>query len=217
MNLKIKFSFILLILIVISCKKSTENEHLNETKNSRLSRIQNYKAGVDSLNKSLNWTKTNFGLWRSKNGDLGLQTTEGTDEGIFINKYITELTDGRSIKKVIDTTTFKYLGSSFYQDKNHIYTHFFMIDGGNFQIVKNADTNSFKILGDCYAKDKSRIFTERNMNTDTIFDYRSFKTCDNCGCYAKDKNGFYFWDEKIDLNNIEYVETKDIIKKLKKL
>ena len=55
------------------------------------------------------------------------------------------------------------------------------------------------------------------MHADTIFDYHSFKTCKGCGSYAKDKNGFYFWDEKIKIDEIDNMETKNTIEKLKKL
>jgi len=37
----------------------------------------------------------------------------------------------------------------------------------------------------------------------------------DCACYAKDKNGFYFWDSKIDLKEIDDEETSKIIEKLK--
>lgn len=208
--------FSIFLCFFLNCKESKTKEKLS-INIERKQRILAYKITVDSLNKTLDWKKTNFDLWKSKNGDLGLKTLEGTEQGIEIEKFITELSDGTPLKKIIDTTTFKFLGSSFYKDKNHVYTHFLMVDGGNFWIVENADTKSFKVLGDCYAKDNKRIFAERNMHADTIFDYHSFKTCKGCGSYAKDKNGFYFWDEKIKIDEIDNMETKNTIEKLKKL
>ncbi|WP_312324784.1 DKNYY domain-containing protein [Soonwooa sp.] len=112
---------------------------------------------------------------------------------------------------------FSYRGSSFYKYKNHVYTPYVMVDGGNFWIVDNADVKTFQVLGNCYAKDKNKMFTERNMDKDTIFDYRSFRTCDDCGCFSKDKNGYYFWYEKIDIKTIDNKETESIINRLKKL
>lgn len=206
-----------IVLMLFGCKSPNKKKKIEKTETSRTENINSYKKTIDSINQSLAWTKTSFGLYKSKNGDLALKATEGTEEGIFIEKYIKELVDGRPMNKVIDTASFSYLGSSFYKDKNHVYTHYVMVDGGNFWIVDNADVKTFQVLGTCYAKDKNRIFTERNMETDTIFDYRSFKTCDDCGCFAKDKNGYYFWDEKIDINNIEYKETETIVARLKKL
>ncbi len=203
--------------MLFGCKSPNEKKKIEKVETSRTENINNYKKIIDSINQSLAWIKTSFGLYKSKNGDLALKAAEGTEEGIIIEKYITEMADGQPLKSVIDSATFSYLGSSFYKDKNHVYTHYVMVDGGNFWIVDNADVKTFQVLGNCYAKDKNKIFTERNMETDTIFDYRSFKTCDDCGCFAKDKNGYYFWDEKIDINNIENKETESIINRLKKL
>ncbi len=104
----------------------------------------------------------------------------------------------QKIKDIIDSATFKYLGSSFYKDKNHVYTHNSRLDGGNFWIVENADVKTFEVIGNsCYAKDKNFIYAERAIQMPNI-DYKTFKTCGDCGCYAKDKNGYFFWDTKID-------------------
>lgn len=213
------FAFFL-IFILFGCQNS-KNEK-NEIKkdsilNSRVERINDYKSKIDSVNKILDWKKTNYGLWKSKNGDLGIQIKEGNEQGINIVGYITQLCcEGEEIKNVIDTLSFKYLGSSFYKDKKYVYTHYAMADGGNFWIVKGADVKTFQVIGNsCYAKDKNYIYGERAMKMDSV-DYKTFKACDNCGCYAKDKNGYYFWDEKIDLKNIDK-EIKEKIKLLDKL
>ena len=172
--------------------------------NARVERITYYKSKVDSLNKILNWKKTDYNLWKSKDGDLSIKTHEGNEQGIAIEKYITRLCcDGEEIKNVIDTSSFKYLGSSFYKDKRYIYLHYKTSDGGNFRIINGADIKTFQVIGNsCYAKDKNHIYNERDMKMDNI-DYKTFKTCDDCGCYSKDKNGYYFWDQKIEISDIE--------------
>jgi len=202
----------LLFIFFTSCNIKEEKNIETE----RTERITNYKKAIDSINKSLNWKEIKPKLWKSKNGDFGIKTRAGTDVGVFIDKYISQFPDGQSLKKVIDLETFTYLGSSFYKDKNHIYTHYEMADGGNFWIVEEADVNTFEILGNCYAKDKNFIFGERAMKMDSV-DYKTFKTCEDCACYAKDKNGFYFWDSKIDLKDIDDEETLKIIETLKLL
>jgi hypothetical protein len=213
------FLFFFFILNLFSCKnyKSVEVHNKKDSVwNARIERINYYKLKTDSLNKNLDWKKTNYGLWKSKNGALAIKTKEGNEQGIDIERYITECCEGEEINNVIDTLTFKYLGSSFYKDKNNVYTHFMMSDGGNFWIVKGADVNTFQVIGNsCYAKDKNYIYGERAMKMDNI-DYNTFKTCEDCGCYAKDKNGFYFWDSKIDPTESDE-ETIKIIKRLKKL
>lgn len=185
------FLIILILFCLFSCKnyKSDKIENNKDSIwNARVESINHYKSKIDSVNQKLEWKKTAYDLWKSKNGDLGLKTQEGTEQEITIDKYITTICcEGKSLKSVIDTVTFEYLGSSFYKDKNYIYTHFIMSDGGNFSIVQNADVQTFKVIGDCYAKDKNNIYGERAMKMDSV-DYKTFKTEKGCGCFAKDKN-----------------------------
>ena len=195
----------ILLFSFCSCKEysgeTSENRH-DSIWNARAERINRYKWSVDSMNKELNWVKTNYGLWRSNRGDVGLKTQEGNEQGIIIEKYITTLCcDGKSLKSAIDTNSFMFLGSSFYKDKNAIYTHYVMSDGGTFFRVENADVATFRIFGDCYAKDKNSIYGERALQMDSV-DYATFKTAKGCGCYAKDKNSYYFWDSKMELEDI---------------
>lgn len=217
-----KYILISLILILSSCRenqKISSNELIDNDSISkqRIKNINSRKNKIDSLNKIRNWKKLKSDLWVDINGNLGIKTTEGNEEGINIDRFITQLCcDGKSLKSEIDTTSFLYLGSSFYKDNNHIYTHYLMSDGGNFWIVKDADVSTFEIIGDCYAKDKNHIFGERAMIMDSV-DYESFTTKKGLGCFAKDKNGFYFWDNRININelNDSFVEKK--ILELKKI
>lgn len=218
--LRANFLLFFLLCSLFSCKKSyIENNNNKEGAvwNAKVESIKLYKSRIDSINKKLDWKKTNYDLWKSKNGDLAIKTQAGNEQGIDIERYITQCFEGEEIKNVVDTLTFKYLGSSFYKDKKNVYTHYSMLDGGNFWIVEQADAKTFEVIGNsCYAKDKNYIYGERAMQMNSI-DYKTFKTCDACSCYAKDKNGYYFWDSKIDLNDVDDEETKKIIEKLKKL
>ena len=47
-------------------------------------------------------------------------------------------------------------------------------------------------------------------------DYKSFKTKKGLGCFAKDKNGYYFWDSKLDLKEIDE-PSKKAVEELRKL
>lgn len=216
-NKSFLFLTALILLILNSCKKFEEKFSSENTDSlSRYERIKNYKENTDSYNQSLHWKPTSFGLWRSKNGDLAIKSQAGSDVGISIDKYISDLADsGKPIRSVIDTVTFRYVGNSFYKDKNHVYTHYAMVDGGNFWIVQDADPQTFEALGSCYAKDKNYIYGERAMKMDSV-DYKTFKTSKECSCFAKDKNGFYFWDDKINLKEAD-PETLLMVDKLKKL
>ncbi len=229
--MKFFYAFLIVMTIILGCKKeskqkeepsqtsivkkTTNEEITNTSETDRTKRLTKYKNRVDSINKLLDWKKTKSILWKSKTGDLGFKT-QGGMEDVIVEVYIKYLSDGRPLAEVIHLPTFKYLGSSFYKDKNHIYTFYSMAGGGKIWIVDNADIKTFKVIGGCYAKDKNYIFGERAMKMDAV-DYKTFKTCNDCGCYAKDKNGYYFWDSKIDINDITHQETLAIIEKLKKM
>jgi hypothetical protein len=194
--------------LIISCKNNVETKSNFDTISLNDS-VSNFKPSQEYRNKNSNWIKTKYDLWKSKDGDLAIKTIDESKLGVFIDRYITELCcEGKPISAVIDTATFRYLGSSFYKDRKNVYTHYTTSDGGNFWIVEGVDVATFVIIGSCYAKDKDYIYGERAMKMDNV-DYNTFKTCEECGCYAKDKNGYYFWDDKIE---IEDINNKEILK-----
>ncbi len=186
-------------------------------------RINNYKKRLDSINKALEWRKLKCGLWINKNGDIGFLTSRAigeteTKEFIYTDYYIYKFgfNEYSPLKSVIDTATFHYLGSTFYKDKYHIYHHYTMSDGGSFNIYNIADYKTFKIIGDCYAKDKNHIFGERAGILEHV-DYKTFISAKEAGCFAKDKNGYYFWDEKISDEELQDTSLVKIIEKLDSL
>jgi len=199
------------LIDTIAAQDTTSNtEIITDTRTNHTTQLI---SRIDSINKLLNWKKTNSVLWKSKNGDLAFKTIGGIQESIT-TVYIKKLSDGKPLAEVIDLTTFKHLGSAFYKDKNNIYTFYEMAGGGRVWILKDADVKTFRIIGECYAKDKNYIYGERAMTMNTV-DYKTFKTCKSCGCYAKDINGYYYWGNKIeDINTITNKETLAIIEKL---
>lgn len=190
----------------VKCIVDIENEHYLKIKNSS-----------DSINKSLNWKKLNCGLYINKNDEIGFKDLRviGGDRLITEEYYITRLgfNEGEKLSKIVDTTTFKELGNTYYKDRNHIYHFYGMAGGGSFYIFDEADYETFEILGDCYAKDKNNIYEMRSGKLDSI-DYKTFKTIVGPGCYAKDKNGYYSWGTKIEK---EYLNDKDVKEAIKKL
>lgn len=189
----------------LKCLKEKEDEYY--------ARIKEYN---DSINKSLNWKKLRCGLFINKNGELGFEDKRALNEGkILETYYLTKFgfNEGPTLASVIDTTTFKELGNTYYKDKNHIYHYYGMAHGGQFYIFEEVDYPTFEILGDCYAKDKNNIYEMRAGKLDSI-DYKTFRTVKNCGCFAKDKSGYYKWDSKIDKENYNDEYVKEAIKKL---
>lgn len=91
-----------------------------------------------------------------------------------------------------------------------------MLGGGSFSIDTKVDYKTFKVIGDTYSKDKNHIYADR-MGIMEDADYKTFRTKIGIGPYAKDKNAYYYWGQKIDTANYDDEYTKKAIKKLKDL
>ncbi len=161
--------------------------------------------------ESPQWQELENGLWQSSDGELALKELIAGPRLEDDYKYVyNNLCGEQPIRDVIDLATFRYLGSSFYKDKNYVYTHYARAYGGQFFIIKGADVETFEVIGDWYAKDKHHIYDERKFILDSV-DYDSFKTKKGIGCYAKDKNNYYFSGEE----RFKVEEKDDYLRKLK--
>lgn len=178
------------------------------------------KKEIDRLNKDEKWKKLRCGLYKNKNGEIAFQDNQAIGEGEFsAEMYIYKFgfNEGKSLKLVVDTTTFIEMGSNYYRDKNHIYYHYGMAHGGSFYINTEVDYKTFKVIGDVYAKDQNHVYVDRTGIVRNV-DYKTFRSKIGIGPYAKDKNGYYYWGEKIDtLNNESDDYEKKAIKELDKL
>lgn len=178
---RIKARFIQCLILIILTSSCNNSKSINEN--------------------GIIWSKTKYDLWISQKGELAILSFDVSDENNKKEVFIDHFSNGKSLNSIIDTTTFKYLGNYFYKDKNHVYRHYNMSDGGHF-IIEDADSKSFELLGDCYAKDNTSIYGQTHGKLDMV-DYKTFKFSDEFGCYAKDKNDYYFWGEKIDTTNAD--------------
>ena len=165
--------------------------------------------------KTLGWTKLKHGLWQDEHGSIGLKTSNALSESVIVDRYITTMgTDNKKLKDILDINTFESVeNSSYYKDKNHVYIHYTMSGGGWFGIVDGADSLTFRNIGSVYFKDKKYIYVERNGKIDV--DYETFEVFETVGdvcCYAKDKNAYYAWGEKItDTKSSEFLEIKKVL------
>jgi len=151
---------------------------------------------LDSINESLKWKKLQCGLYINKRGEIALQIPFSTGIGRTVN-YLDHVENTKNkglLKNLIDTLSFRRIGSTFYKDKNYIYHYYDMAYGGRFYIYNIADHKTFRVLGDHYAKDKHHIYGERAGILKHV-DYTTFTSQKGVGPYAKDKFGYYFWDE----------------------
>ncbi|MBJ2174824.1 DKNYY domain-containing protein [Aureibaculum sp. A20] len=182
-------------------------EPLVEDALSREDKIMNTIERLDSINLALDWNLIKDKLYRNNKGQLGFQIDYATEVGNTKN-YITQFCDSEStLNEIIDIKSFDYLGSTFYKDKNYIYHYFDMAYGGRFSIYSIADYNTFKVIGDHYAKDKNHIYGERAGQLKNI-DYNTFTSEVGAGPYAKDKFGYYFWNELIMTHDELYKKHK---------
>lgn len=207
---------ILTIVIILQIARGKNNSV--DTENDAIKKCELYLKKLDSINFSLEWKPLKCGLWQNKLGEIGFKTSRVicSDGQVIADAYITKFgfDENPPLKDIIDTITFRELGNTYYKDKNHIYHHYGMSDGGSFSIFEKADYETFQILGDCYAKDKNHIFEMRSGILSNV-DYTTFKTKKGLtGCVAKDKNGYLIWGERVKVNEIDDEHLKKSIKEL---
>ena len=144
------------------------------------------------------WHELRCGLWANDNGDIGLKTTRAVSDAKIETFYLTRTTlgDGASLKSIVDTETFHYIGASFYKDKNHIYNYFPMSDGGSFYPLDDiVDYATFGVFeGSCYARDKNSIYVEKHVLIRSHVDYQTFHVMREC--LGQDRYGFILWEDR---------------------
>lgn len=194
------------LMLLFACNQGvTDKGDLNNTTD----RTTNSFKTVDSLNKALDWRELNCGLWINNKGVIGFKVIEFTDIGKVV-RYRTQLwfsKEGKdtllTFNSILDTTSFKHLGGDYYKDKNHIYHHYTMSDGGYVNLRNDIDYQTFKILHVCYAKDKNHVYDYRGRIID-VADVKTFKTSNQAkGCFAKDKNYYYQWGDTLSVEEMK--------------
>lgn len=113
------------------------------------------------------------------------------------NVFITTLGDDYTtqLRTVIDTATFESLPvNDFYSDKNRIYSHYAMCDGGYFNVFA-TDTASFVACNTSYFIYKGKVMYFRGGDIEA--DAATFKASKEHTMLAKDKDGFFEFGERI--------------------
>lgn len=182
------------------------------------------KEGVCSATKSiknlkyesLEWKELKHNLWEDRHGNIGLKTFKALSESAIVDRYIITMgAERKKLKDILDINTFESINnSSYYKDKNHVYIHYAMSDGGWFGILEGADSTTFRNIGSSiYFKDKEYVYVERNGKIDVDYDtFEAFETAGDVCCYAKDKHAYYAWGEKVtNTKSSEFLEIKKIL------
>jgi hypothetical protein len=125
-----------------------------------------------------------------------LTTIYGADLSDTINGGLKEM------KFVVDTATFKILGTFYFKDKNHFYDFNPMADGGTIAINPDIDIKTFQILeSEFYAKDKKHCYYRGRIVEGA--DLKSFKVLDTSYSFhtAYDKRNYYNCENKMELTD----------------
>lgn len=187
--------FISLIVCLTNC-----GEHNSESKSKATS-----KKGDTTTFKVLA-----CGLYMDKKGNLAFKTHDFTDQ----DRYLTDIwyadrTDSingglKDMKYVVDTATFKILGTFYFKDKNHVYDFAPMSDGGTIGINWDADVNTFQVLeSDFFSKDRKHCYYREIIIKDA--DVNSFKVLDTSYSQdiAYDKRNYYNGEKKMNVADIK--------------
>ncbi|MFT5777322.1 MAG: hypothetical protein ACI837_000254 [Crocinitomicaceae bacterium] len=159
----------------------------------------------DTVEVKKGWRETKSGLFVNEKGDIAFATDaeiaftpkEDLEAERCPNNFLTTFgteEDKTQLKREVDTLTFEEIGADFYKDKNHIYSHYAMCDGGYFRIFSD-DTTGFKLLGNRYAKHQSTIYYGRTGAIDA--DAGTFKVLEGNSQVAKDMYGYFALGESI--------------------
>jgi len=195
---------LLLITIAIASYACTNTsneiqEQLNTEDTSKATKAKFSPIQIDE------WTELACGLYSTEKGDIGFPSAPSivlTSDSLLSefglsNVFITRITDNNKreeLKNVVDTASFESLGANFYRDKNHLYFHYTTFDGGLFTIFSD-DTSGFELLGSNDVRYQSKIYHSRSGELDA--DPASFKAFEGVDQVARDKNGYFTFNERI--------------------
>jgi hypothetical protein len=138
------------------------------------------------------------GLYHGSNGDIAFKTSILVDEnGIWEETYNNRTCGGfDELKNVVDTSSFKFLNTFYWKDTRHVYYIFYTSDGAMVCVAENIDNKTFAPFGEsCYGADKKHIYFRSTILKDA--DRNTFKASPDSECMASDKNGWYFYENKL--------------------
>lgn len=197
--MRIVVFFLLVGSIFLSCSIDNDENGVH----------QNGELNVKHTPTPNDWIEINDGLFVSPNGEIGFASNplianytkeeirKLAELEICENQFLTTLSDDNEtkLKDVVDTTTFVNIGYCFYKDKNNIYRHYDMCDGGYFRVFSN-DTSSFRSLNSYYFSFKKEIYHFLEGKIDA--DFASFKVSFEIEQLAMDKHGFFEFGKRVD-------------------
>lgn len=159
---------IILFLILISCTNASgiKEDRKDSIKNIAVGNADSVPAVIDSFE----FYPLKQDLYINLKGELAYRAFDQTVPGEVRNTFIKTMYNFDTVpgpielKFVIDTGSFRRLEDLYYKDKKHIYYHFPMMDGGFFNIIKEAEHGTFRVLGESwYAVDKAHVYSRGDI------------------------------------------------------
>lgn len=184
------------------------------------------QASINLKSKSIeNYKEIRDDLCADEKGNIYFKTIDGSDPKNPVDRYIDVVysdsfgVDGiKKMKEVLDSASFRTMGSSYYRDKNHIYYFFEMADGGTMRIIDEANFETFKVLKHSnYGIDmESAFYRGTKIQGADVLSFEPIIIENNgnkIGWYAKDKKNYYNGYDV--MTEAEIQELKEEIKWLK--
>src|SRR5687768_15815408 len=155
---------IFIITILVSCNGSADSNSTPFLQPKSKDTVKQ-KVIIDK-DDSATFYPLKYDLYINKKGEIAYrafdQTVPGDVRDVFlryVNNFDTVNHQRREIEFVVDTASFEPLDDLYYRDKRFAYYHFPMMDGGFFDIIREADPKTLKVFGESwYAKDRRHIF-----------------------------------------------------------
>jgi len=187
-----------------------------------------YSQG-ESKNDNLNSVQNNYepirdGLCKDNKGNVYFKALDASNRNKLVDRFIYVVysnefgVDGiKEMKDVVDSESFKSMGSYYYQDKNHIYYFHVMSDGGTMSIIDEANHKTFKVFKhSMYGVDSQSAFYRgakiAGVDISTFEPIIIESEGQKIGWHAKDKNSYY--NGYNVMSETEISELKEEIKRL---
>jgi hypothetical protein len=173
--LLMKFLPAILLLVIIGCHskqdKGTGFESRDKAK--KIVFPENHylvNNGGCMYRDSLVVTDQGNGLFADKAGNLYFKTTDNSDRENPLPVLISRLYNGcdgdsaHDLKNHIDPASFTGLDYEYYKDKNSVFVHNAMSDGGNIVKIDGADAKTFRSLpSSWFGADKDSVYYKGSL------------------------------------------------------
>jgi DKNYY family protein len=212
--------FISFLFCLTSCSDRNNERKVADTSKKVDTNFHSINAFGSVSRDTSQFIKLICGLYLNDKGTLAYKAVDNSIRSDTIGNeppfyvYLTTIYDAdlsdtvngglKEMKYVIDTATFKILGTFYFKDKNHFYDFNPMSDGGTIAVNPDIDLESFQILeSEFYAKDKKRCYYRGRIIEGA--DLKSFKVLDTSYSLhiAYDKKSYYDCENKMKETDIK--------------